>query len=139
MSSDASDPKKIGPGFWASWHIRTLNHTKPKDQKRNKEIIENDIYTFPCMKCRKHAMEYLIDHPIVIKGENELELFIWTVNMHNYVNQTLGKEYIDIEDAKKIWSGDNVCMEDCGEEGSIEIDVEKIDIPKREDFVYKVY
>ena len=132
-----SDPRKIGPGFWASWHIRTLNFTSKEDQELAKIVIERDIRNFPCMECRGHAMEYLAKNPINIDGE-KYTLFSWTVDFHNAVNMRLGKDYIDIQDAKKLWSGENVCLEDCSEEGTVMIDTKEIE-NKHPDYVYKLY
>mgnify|MGYP003656302366 CR=1 FL=1 len=66
-----------------------------------------------------------------------MHVFIWTVDLHNYVNRRLHKEHIDVQDALKLWSGENVCLEDCGEE-SIEIDVDKLPKVENRDS-YKVF
>jgi len=132
-----NDPKKIGPGFWSSWHIRTLNYTSKNDQNINKLIIERDIKQFPCMECRGHALEYLVNHPFP-KNQSTYSLFKWTVDFHNTVNLRLGKDAIDFEDAKKMWSGENVCLEDCGEEESVEINVEEME-QNHPNYFYKIY
>jgi hypothetical protein len=131
-----NQPKKIGPGFWASWHIRTLNYTSLRDQELNKMIIERDVKHFPCVECRGHAMEYLAKYPFP-SGGDAFSLFRWTIDFHNAVNMRLEKEFISYEDAKKMWSGENICLEDCDEEERIEIEVD--DSQDKPDYIYKIY
>lgn len=139
--SDISNPVKVGPGSWGVMHSLALKNTSKEGQLFAKQVIENIIVTFPCLECRGHAMEYLARNPIQIeeRGNKELYVFSWTVDFHNFVNKRLHKEYIDLQDALKLWSGENVCLEDCGGEESVEIDVSSLygkDINKG---VYKVF
>lgn len=144
--SSISDPRKIGPGSWGVMHSLARKNTSLEGQKFVIRVIEDIIRTFPCMECRGHAMEYLAKNPLHTSspkgvggedGGNEFTVFEWTVDFHNFVNKRLHKDYIDVQDALKLWSGENVCLEDCGEE-SIEIDVE--DLPKVEHKdLYKVF
>ena len=133
----SSNPKYIGPGFWASWHIRTLNYIKKEEKMLNKKIIEWDIFNFPCMECRGHAVEYLAKNPIII-DEDQYSLFKWTVDFHNTVNMRLGKEYIDFDDAKKMWSGENICLQDCEGEVPVELGVKGKE-EEEEDYIYRSY
>lgn len=137
MASKVGNPRVVGPGFWASWHIRTLKYTKKEDKILIKKIIEWDIFNFPCMECRGHAMEYLAGHPIVIDDKPH-SLFQWTVDFHNTVNMRLGKDYIEYEDAKKLWSGENVCLEDCGDETPVDLST-TVKKGNKADYVYSTY
>jgi hypothetical protein len=139
MKSSISDPKKIGPGSWGVIHSLARKHTTKEGQEFVKRVIEDIIISFPCLECRSHAMEYLARNPIQIDNY-EFTVFIWTVDFHNFVNKRLFKDYLDVQDALKIWSGENVCLEDCGGE-SIEIDVEELKREEREkkDELYKVF
>jgi len=138
MLSSISDPKKIGPGVWGTWHALTLKQTSLEDKKILMTTIQWTIETFKCLVCRAHAIEYLADNPFPQLSKNGEELFIWTIDFHNVVNERLGKEYIDIEDAKKIWSGENVCLQDCDGEHPIDIEVMVTD-EERKSFRYKTY
>ncbi len=139
--SDISNPVKIGPGSWGVMHSLARKNTSKEGQIFAKRAIEDIIRTFPCLECRGHAMEYLAKHPIRVRGsdddDDEFIVFSWTVDFHNFVNKRLHKDHIDIQDALRLWSGENVCLEDCGGEPEI-IDVEKLeknDISQ----VYKVF
>lgn len=101
-------------------------------------LIRWTIETFPCLECRGHAMDYLADNPFPVLSKNGDELFIWTVDFHNTVNDRLGKEYIDVEDAKKLWSGENVCLQDCDGEPTVDIEVKPSEEEKAA-FNYKSY
>lgn len=136
MTSKVGNPRFIGPGFWASWHIRTLNYTKKEEKMLIKKIIEWDIFNFPCMECRGHATEYLARHPIVV-DDNPFSLFQWTVDFHNIVNMRLGKDFIEYEDAKKMWSGENICLQDC--DGEVPVDLSVKGEIKKEDYIYRSY
>jgi hypothetical protein len=136
--SSISDPKIIGPGVWGTMHLLAKKNTSREGQEFVKRVIEDIIISFPCMDCRGHAMEYLSKNPIEVDGY-EFSVFIWTVDFHNFVNKRLYKDYIDVQDALKIWSGENVCLEDCGE-GSVEIDVQELRRELRRDTnPYKVF
>jgi hypothetical protein len=126
-----SNPEYIGPGYWASWHIKSLQATN-KDRKS--EIARNiaiDIAYFPCLKCRNHAKEYIKGNPLMpaVRSNDPLSLFKWTVNFHNSVNLRLGKPMINWQKAEKLWSGESVCLEDCG------MEEEK----KEDDIIIKTY
>ena len=112
----SSDPKYIGRGYWTAWHIKSL-HADDKNKKSEvaRSIVVDIIY-FPCMNCRNHAKDYVRKNPLMeaIKKDDPLSLFIWTVNFHNFVNMRLGKTMINWQQAKKLWSGENVCFENCG-------------------------
>ena len=112
----SSDPKYIGPGYWTAWHIKSL-HADDKNKKSEvaRSIVVDIIY-FPCMNCRNHAKDYVRKNPLIeaIKKDDPLSLFIWTVNFHNFVNMRLGKTMINWQQDKKLWSGENVCFENCG-------------------------
>ena len=133
--SSISDPKIIGPGVWGTMNLIAKKNTSNEGQEFAKRVIEDIIITFPCMECRSHAIQYLSKNPIEISAY-EYSVFFWTVDFHNFVNKRLYKDYIDGQDALKIWSGENVCLEDCGGAG-IEIDIDEL--RKENNDIYKVF
>lgn len=115
-----TDPKYIGPGYWASFHRRSIYaDTEDKKDSVARSIII-DIEKFPCDKCRKHAIEYLKKNSITdaIKSKAKDSLFKWTVHFHNNVNSKLGKDIISVEQAYNMWSdeGKGICYKDCGDD-----------------------
>ena len=112
----SSDPKYIGPGYWTSWHLKSMRAAKRNEKAEVSRCIVLDIASFPCLKCRDHAKEYVRKHPLidVVNNKKEISLFEWTVNFHNAVNLKIGKDTYSLEDAMAMWSGDNsFCMDDC--------------------------
>jgi len=133
----SSNPEYIGPGYWASWHIKSL---QADTKERKSEIARNiaiDISYFPCMKCRNHAKEYIKGKPLMpaVRSGDPLSLFKWTVEFHNAVNLRLGKPMINWQKAEKLWSGENVCLEDCG----MEEEKEEKEEMKEDNIIIKTY
>lgn len=122
----ASNPKYIGPGYWTSWHLKTINSDTENKKAEVARNIALDIQNFPCLKCKNHAKEYVSRNPLIkaVKSNHPLSLFAWTVNFHNSVSLRLNKKIYQIEEARKMWVGEAVCTENCGddvEEKEVEI------------------
>ena len=103
----------LGPGYWAVIHIESL---KAKDYDSKCEIsrsIARIISTFPCLKCRKHAIEYAKMNPFrnVINDDDELSLFKWVWKFHNDTNKRINKPIMSFEDALTKWSSQMGCEE----------------------------
>lgn len=112
----SSDPRYIGPGYWTSWHLKSLKATKKNEKAEVSRCIVLDIVSFPCLKCREHAKDYVRKNPLLdaVNDKKPHSLFEWTVNFHNEVNLRLEKDTYNLEDAMAMWSGDNsFCMENC--------------------------
>lgn len=128
MLNQRSNPVYIGPGYWASWHIKSLlTDTKEKKSEVSRNIIL-DIENFPCNECREHAINHVKNNSLkpVILDSDPLSLFKWTVNFHNAVNLRLGKAMIDWRKAKEMWSKETlVCLENCGEEDIVDVEKDK--------------
>ena len=125
-----TDPKYIGPGYWASFHRRSLFADMTKDNPSFEKIVERretvaksivqDVENFPCFDCREHAISYLKSNPITdsIYLRDKNALFRWTVDFHNFVNNRIGKQILSIEQATLLWSdeGRGVCFHNCGQD-----------------------
>jgi hypothetical protein len=114
----SSNPKHIGPGYWALFHSNSLvANTRDKKALIGK-IIVMAIDNFPCRDpCRKDAIAYIKKNPILpaVDSNDELSLFKWTVDFHNHVNLKLNKSTYTWLEAKNAWSGkEGICFEDCG-------------------------
>ena len=87
-------PAVWGPLFWHTIHIVALGY--PRDpsyaQKRAaKEFYESLGSLIPCPVCREHYVTHLQKLPITPHLDRRDDLFKWTVELHNTVNQMLGK------------------------------------------------
>jgi hypothetical protein len=48
--------------------------------------------------CREHFHEYLKENPVDWE-----DFFLWTVDLHNAVNERIGKPTINVDDAAILW------------------------------------
>jgi len=122
----STDPKYLGPGYWASWHLKSVHADTPRKKAEIARNIALDIANFPCSKCKTHSKEYVSRHPLMeaVKDKDKLSMFNWTVNFHNEVNLRLGKNLYTLDDSLAMWTGDkSFCTEDC----------DQLDIKKEEE------
>jgi hypothetical protein len=85
-------PTKWGPHFWMTLHIACL---ACQDYKALAEFVEGYLYIIPCLSCRQHFEQVLIENPVPETGD----FFQWSVDVHNIVNKRLGKPEVSYEDA----------------------------------------
>lgn len=108
-------PKYLGPGYWASWHIKSIysdTESKKAEVARN---IALDIKNFPCLTCQNHAKYYVSKNPLMkaVKDKDKMSMFKWIVDFHNEVNLRLNKKVFTYEEALLKWNGNNFCKENC--------------------------
>ena len=87
-------PEVWGPFFWHTIHITALGYPeKPTyaHKKAAKEFFESLQYLIPCEVCRKHYVQNLTVMPITPHLDRRQDLFKWTIELHNRVNQQLQK------------------------------------------------
>lgn len=121
------DSKYLGPGYWASWHIKSIyadTESKKGEVARN---IALDIKNFPCLKCQTHAKYYVSRNPLIkaVKDKDKLSMLKWTVDFHNEVNLRLNKKIFTYEEALQMWNGTRFCTENCTDD-----EEEKEPVPK---------
>lgn len=111
------NPKHIGPGYWANWHSTSLTAHNEELKSIIAKGIVLAIESFPCKNCQRDFIKYIRENPLkdAVKSKDPLSLFKWTVNSHNYVNQKLGKNILNWQEAKDAWEGkEGICFENCG-------------------------
>lgn len=94
------DPTKWGPGLWIFLHTLSFNY--PSNPTWTEKKIMNDYltqlqYVLPCIHCRKHYKDYLLNDPP--KLESRSEFIVWMIQLHNDVNK---------RNHKPLWSVDKV-------------------------------
>ena len=108
-------PLTFGPGTWLVMHVFAMICD---DEKENRKyfvfFIKKIIEKLPCQTCRKHAIEYITNNRL---GEND-ELFRWTWQFHNSVNQRLSKPVISYEESRLLYENSNVILQMNGEDCS---------------------
>lgn len=99
----------FGPGIWYTIHSIALTIKKEEDYYFFIKYMKWQKIYFPCEKCRVEFEKYLQENPFPeIELENmrdtALSCFVWTFYFHNFVNQRLNKNVVDIETAYETTS-----------------------------------
>lgn len=114
----SSNPAYIGPGYWASWHIKGLKADTREKKLELARCISIDVLYFPCEACQKDASEYIRTNSMytAINSDDPFSMFNYTVDFHNYVNLKLKKSIgtLDYENARIIWTKHSSCFNNCG-------------------------
>jgi hypothetical protein len=87
--------KSFGPYFWGAFHLACL---AAADIEGVKTFINSYQTVLPCFWCRLHFSQVLAENPIP-----DTDLFRWSVNVHNIVNEKLGKPIFPYEAALEHW------------------------------------
>jgi hypothetical protein len=89
-----------GPGMWNILHSSALECSSPDCQLWT-SILRLISSRISCARCQSHLSQFLRDNPLDnyhdmynSKGRF-LGYFIWTVALHNSVNESLGKKTVD--------------------------------------------
>jgi hypothetical protein len=91
-------PAVWGPCFWTTMHIVSLGvSTAPsaEEQEGIRKFYESLQVVIPCPLCRSHYKEALIAMPLRTRSRDEL--VEWVYDIHNYINQQLGKSQMPWE------------------------------------------
>jgi hypothetical protein len=87
-------PEVWGPFFWHTIHLVALGY--PMDpsmahKRAAKEFFEGLRFLIPCPICKDHYAQHLEKFPITPHLDKRVDLYRWTILLHNEVNKTLGK------------------------------------------------
>lgn len=113
---DLSIAKKFGPGMWYTIHITSLR----MGEENFIEWLRITLSSIPCLKCRKHSLEYLDENHLdkfkdIHNEHGELiGMFQWTWKFHNDVNNRLGKRVHDFDEAYRMYTDESTCTDNCG-------------------------
>jgi hypothetical protein len=109
------NPSIWGPSLWRVLHSFAFSLNYEQDQsvysKKRQELlqfIESLQLLLPCEECRLHFQEYIQLHNPK-KAEN---LAYWTFDLHNSVNQRIGKPQFSFGDVSKVYE-DSHCTIQC--------------------------
>ena len=84
------NPNLWGPHGWKFIHYTALGYPdEPTLQEKNnyKFFYNNLRNTLPCLKCRVHYAENIKNNPIDNHLNSKIDLFKWTVDIHNITNK----------------------------------------------------
>ena len=88
------DNKIWGPYFWFTLHTITLafpDNPNYITKRHYNEFFLSLQNVLPCNVCREHYRKHLQEYPISAHLDNKESIVKWCYNLHNRVNQSLGK------------------------------------------------
>ena len=89
-------PEIWGPNLWGTLHLLCLAGTATS------EFILAFAEVIPCPRCADHFKELINEVPFP-SGAEPLELFKWSVSIHNMVNERIGKPIVSVTEAFDTW------------------------------------
>lgn len=124
-----TDPNVFGPGKWDDMHTFGAAATTPDLKKSYCDYIRIITSSLKCMVCRKHAIEYVRDHPpeeflnVLDENGQDIGLFKWSWLFHNAVNKRISKPEVDFKVAYAMYEpesavSNSVCVENCGDQAA---------------------
>ena len=100
------DPTVWGPKLWFFIHTLALNFPKNptfEDVKSYESFFETLKYILPCDKCRLHYNQRQNINPVSKYLTDPNALFMYTIDLHNEVNKSLGKRVYSYEEVSNIY------------------------------------
>ena len=99
-------PDAWGPSVWASIHILCYaapDELTPAHQQQYIAFFKALPYLLPCSSCSVHLLEHYQSLPVESSVSGRAALFAWSVQLHNAVNELLGKPQWTVEEAEAYW------------------------------------
>lgn len=85
--------------LWAVIHLSALNYDKNVDSKEEYTNFYSSLCsTLGCKDCMVHYKQFMIDNPPDFN-----DLFGWTVDLHNSINEMRGETTYTHEESLKYW------------------------------------
>ena len=96
-----------GPHLWYIMHVISFEY--PRAPSEYDKRIYHDFYTslkdvLPCQDCRKHYREFITRYPISPHLDSRSALIKWVIQVHNFVNKSLGKQELSVAQVLEIYS-----------------------------------
>lgn len=91
------EPPEWGPVFWSTLHTITFYYPdSPTEEEMTaaKNLFNSLVYLLPCDECCEHFAGMLEEFPIEPALVGRQELSLWLYDLHNVVNERLGKKNI---------------------------------------------
>lgn len=100
-------PDVWGPSTWAFIHLTAI--AEPDIFDRSRLVFYKQLFVLlqqllPCERCRMHLKENLSKIKDIEKVKTKRELFDWTTDLHNKVNEITKKPILSKEAAFDYWN-----------------------------------
>ena len=102
-------PSIWGPHGWKFLHYVSMGYpTNPsyEDKSNYKNFYHSLQYVLPCEKCAMNYKQNLRKLPIDNNLESRDSLVKWVIDIHNLVNDELGKDKVDYEKALSLYTNE---------------------------------
>lgn len=103
----SDNPEIWGPVAWKKIHKKTFNYPEnPTHQDREEmyNFFMNLPNVLPCETCSNNLRNHLRIHPLTYNIlSSKWELVYWTIDLHNIVNESLGKYKMSYRDVFNIY------------------------------------
>lgn len=98
LQNSASQITVQGPRFWAELHSFALRH-EGKNRAIHGWFLDwmGDLPFYGC-PCKEHLEQYVSENT-----PDYQNFFEWTIDLHNAVNERIGKRTINYDDARTLW------------------------------------
>uniref|UniRef100_A0A0K0FU38 Sulfhydryl oxidase n=1 Tax=Strongyloides venezuelensis TaxID=75913 RepID=A0A0K0FU38_STRVS len=98
------DKDELGRSTWKLLHTISVYYPSNPTEKNKADVkntIESLAQIYPCSHCAEDFRNDIKEHPI--KLENRNELANWMCEVHNRVNEKIGKEKFDCSRVFERW------------------------------------
>jgi FAD-linked sulfhydryl oxidase len=117
--SNVPDLKELGRGSWTLLHTVSAkypNAASKNEQEDMRKFLHGFAKFYPCDQCSVHMLAYMEQNPPDCRNRDTLQK--WVCNLHNQVNNKLGKTLIDCKNVSSIherWIGskNEICNGNC--------------------------
>ena len=95
-----------GPDAWYKFHREAAKYPDYPTNYDAKRITyfyyQKFLEYIDCPSCKKEYIRIINNN--TIKIYSKIDLFMWTVDIHNAINSKLGKKIISYDEAFKLWN-----------------------------------
>eukprot|EP00052_Salpingoeca_macrocollata_P006217 m.52242 g.52242 ORF g.52242 m.52242 type:complete len:178 (-) comp15310_c0_seq3:118-651(-) len=98
------DTETLGRATWSFLHTMAAYFPETpsaQQQDKMKSFMATFAEFYPCRMCGEHLTKYMRKSPVDARSNAELSL--WMCNMHNEVNERLGKQVFDCSKVLERW------------------------------------
>jgi len=99
-------PNIWGPHLWYIMHLISFEY--PENPTEYDKRIYHDFYNslkdvIPCIDCKKHYRDHITQYPITPHLDSRATLIKWVIQIHNFVNMSLGKSTMTNEQVMELY------------------------------------
>lgn len=99
-------PNVWGPSTWAFIHLTAM--AEPENFDKSRLVFYKQLFLLlqellPCERCRIHLKQNMAKLKDIEKIRSKRELFDWTTDIHNKVNEMTKKPILSNEEAFNYW------------------------------------